>query len=199
MNAQPGSAGIDPSGGNYVQLVPNQANQFGYQVLNNTFDVRGNFSVSGYFNPTNLSSNGSGNSGDWIGLILLPVDPSNVAVSASYGGGGLGIAGIQNALALGVDMYQNVSNPNYNDPSPGPFAALRWTGSSGTPQPLGATGLYTSQQNLMQWGKALRYTLNYFYNGGDAYLTGSITDSNNAANTFTFDTRGKLGITLPPQ
>ena len=170
----------DPLGQTYVNLVQNTGNEFGYAVIKNPISSSNDFSVTGFFNPTNLASNGSSNSGDWVGLVFLPQDPTSVTPKAGDGGS-LGISGFSNALALGVDMY---NNQNYQDPSNGPFGALRWTDSSGTIQGFGSmNNLYTSSANLTYWdgnnsqgGRTMQYQMTYHYNGGTPYITGFISD-----------------------
>jgi len=189
----------DPQSVNYVQLVPNSSNQFGYQILNTALSTASPFALTGYLNPSSISSNG----GDWIGVILAPMDPSSFNPSPSGGGGSLGIQGTPNSWALGLDFYWN---SNFQDPgNAAPFADLRWTDTSGSLAGLGnRQNLYTgygssNNTNPANYlgGTTIAWTLNYYPTGGPnngPYLVGTLKGS---SGTLTFSTNNTGGDSLP--
>ncbi|OJF04403.1 hypothetical protein BKY29_00160 [Weissella confusa] len=92
----------DPAGQYYEKLTDTGTDRIGYYYLNRQFDASQSFTVTGYLKPDKMPTNG---------------------------GGGLGIQGIKNAFAMGLDFYNNA---NFNDPGDGPKGVFRWTGTSGS-------------------------------------------------------------------
>ncbi|WP_245299473.1 lectin-like domain-containing protein [Weissella confusa] len=138
----------DPATQNYAKLTANGQNTIGYYYVNRQFDTSQKFTIDGYFHPNLANTDGNlpsnGNWSDWVGLVLTPTDPAKMATdyNMANGGGGLGIQGFGNALAFGLDFYQNSG-----DPAAGPFGALRTTNSSGALNSV-QDAMYTKGQNL---------------------------------------------------
>ncbi len=195
--------GQDPEGGNYYQLAIDASNQYSWRTMPITPSAEADWSVDGYFSEDRIAPNNSPNGGDFIAINIYPRDADQAgAASASGGGGGLGLVGTPGAIGIGMDFVQN---NNYNDPAPGPFGYFRWSGAQGTPQPMGnRTGLYTNgtstqYSNLTQWSLPVKYRVNYVYNNGSPYYTGSLDDR--FGRSWNFDTRNTggdaLGIGVP--
>lgn len=158
------------------------------------------FTIDGYFHPNLSGQDGklpsNGNWSDWVGLVLTPTDPNKMATdyNMSNGGGGLGIQGFGNAMALGLDFYQNSG-----DPAAGPFGALRSTNSSGALNSV-PDALYTKGINMTNWSTTIKYQLTYWPTGGPnggPYITASFTDNANANNKWTVNTN-QAGVTINP-
>ncbi|MBC6499352.1 KxYKxGKxW signal peptide domain-containing protein [Weissella confusa] len=101
-----------------------------YTITWNPTGNNGQPSISGQLSSTNNAGSWSfDTASDWVGLVLTPTDPSTMASDYkfdTYGGGGLGIQGFSNAVALGLDFYGS----NSGDPAAGPFGSLRRTDAS---------------------------------------------------------------------
>ena len=188
----------DPAGQSYSKLTANGQNTIGYYYVNRQFDASMKFTIDGYFHPNLGGSDGTlpsnGNWSDWVGLVLTPTDPAKMATdyNMANGGGGLGIQGFGNALAFGLDFYQNSG-----DPAAGPFGALRTTNSSGALNSVPDT-MYTKGQNLTSWTTTIKYQLTWNPTGGPGggpYISASLKDTNN--HSWTINTLN-AGITLNP-
>jgi hypothetical protein len=125
-----GSAEWANNSGNeqYATLVTSDKSIVGYDIYGTQLDGDNSWTITGHLEPTRLvpQTTDSTNTGDWLGVIIGPVDPKTMITGTV--GGGLGIAKIPNALAFGIDMWQN---SEYQDPKAGPFAGWRTTDSSG--------------------------------------------------------------------
>ena len=206
-----GGQSKDPAGATYVKLVANGASTAGYLYLTRQFDATKTFTITGYLHPNVKDADTwmTRDYSDWTGLLLTPTDPNKIASSydfAAKGGGGLGIEGMKNAFALGVDFHKNSDK---NDPAEGPFAALRTTNSSGTltatqglQNNVAGTATYTDGYNLTNWNTTIKYTLTWNPTGGpnggpSIKATMTPTGTRNSEKTsWTVDTAaGK--VTLP--
>ncbi|MGL5687886.1 MAG: hypothetical protein ACRCXI_03700, partial [Weissella cibaria] len=102
--------------------------------------------------------------------------------------------GFGNAMALGLDFYQNSG-----DPAAGPFGALRSTNSSGALNSV-PDALYTKGINMTNWSTTIKYQLTYWPTGGPnggPYITASFTDNANTNNKWTVNTN-QAGVTINP-
>ncbi|UOX36775.1 lectin-like domain-containing protein [Weissella cibaria] len=194
------SSYADPSSQTYSKLTANGSNTIGYYYLTRQFDASQKFTIDGYFHPNLSGQDGklpsNGNWSDWVGLVLTPTDPNKMATdyNMNNGGGGLGIQGFGNALALGLDFYQNSG-----DPAAGPFGALRTTSSSGALNTV-PDALYTKGINMTNWSTTIKYQLTYWPTGGPGggpYITASFTDNANSSNKWTVNTN-TAGVTINP-
>ncbi|NKN29668.1 KxYKxGKxW signal peptide domain-containing protein [Weissella cibaria] len=194
------SSYADPSSQTYSKLIANGSNTIGYYYLTRQFDASQKFTIDGYFHPNLSGQDGklpsNGNWSDWVGLVLTPTDPNKMATdyNMNNGGGGLGIQGFGNALALGLDFYQNSG-----DPAAGPFGALRTTSSSGALNTV-PDALYTKGINMTNWSTTIKYQLTYWPTGGPGggpYITASFTDNANSSNKWTVNTN-TAGVTINP-
>lgn len=188
----------DPATQTYAKLTANGQNTIGYYYVNRQFDASMKFTIDGYFHPNLGGSDGTlpsnGNWSDWVGLVLTPTDPGKMATdyNMANGGGGLGIQGFGNALAFGLDFYQNSG-----DPAAGPFGALRTTNSSGALNSV-PDAMYTKGQNLTSWTTTIKYQLTWNPTGGPGggpYISASLKDTN--GHSWTINTNN-AGITLNP-
>ncbi len=188
----------DPATQNYAKLTANGQNTIGYYYVNRQFDASQKFTIDGYFHPNLANTDGNlpsnGNWSDWVGLVLTPTDPAKMATdyNMANGGGGLGIQGFGNALAFGLDFYQNSG-----DPAAGPFGALRTTNSSGALNSV-QDAMYTKGQNLTSWTTTIKYQLTWNPTGGPnggPYISASLKDTN--GHSWTINTNNS-GITLNP-
>ncbi|WP_386084455.1 KxYKxGKxW signal peptide domain-containing protein [Weissella cibaria] len=194
------SSYADPSTQTYSKLTANGSNTIGYYYLTRQFDASQKFTIDGYFHPNLSGQDGklpsNGNWSDWVGLVLTPTDPNKMATdyNMANGGGGLGIQGFGNAMALGLDFYQNSG-----DPAAGPFGALRSTNSSGALNSV-PDALYTKGINMTNWSTTIKYQLTYWPTGGPnggPYITASFTDNANTNNKWTVNTN-QAGVTINP-
>ncbi|SJX69668.1 Ser-Asp rich fibrinogen-binding, bone sialoprotein-binding protein [Weissella confusa] len=188
----------DPAGQSYSKLTANGQNTIGYYYVNRQFDASMKFTIDGYLHPNLGGSDGTlpsnGNWSDWVGLVLTPTDPAKMATdyNMANGGGGLGIQGFGNALAFGLDFYQNSG-----DPASGPFGALRTTNSSGALNSV-PDAMYTKGQNLTSWTTTIKYQLTWNPTGGPGggpYISASLKDTN--GHSWSINTNNS-GITLNP-
>lgn len=165
----------DPAGAYYTKLVANGASTAGYAYLTRQFDATQPFTVKGYLHPNVRDADTwlTRDYSDWTGLVLTPTDPNKIASSYDFtakGGGGLGIEGMKNAYALGIDFHKNSDK---NDPAEGPFGALRTTNSSGTLMAtqgkisgVSNSATYTDGYNLSNWNSTIYYELTWNPTGG---------------------------------
>ncbi len=192
--------GQDPAGGNYYQMAIDAQNQFYYVSMPMSMNALADWSVTGHFAPDRITNNGAMNGGDFIGINLYPRDAGSAANdSRAGGGGGLGLVGTRGAYGLNLDFFQNT---NYGDPASGPYGAFRWTDGNGDLSWMGnRPNLFTrsgtvGQPDLRQWILPIRYTLRWFYNNGNPYITGELAGGGEG-NWFQFDTRNTGGEALP--
>lgn len=112
------------NGTNYTILTPVANNDHdpktGAVAFNQQIDMTQDWDFEFNIDLTRLNSAGSGWSsygvGDFIGLVLLPTAPSqlaNAGGSIQYGGG-LGINGLPNSLAFGLDFWNNSASQDPN-------------------------------------------------------------------------------------
>lgn len=165
----------DPAGAYYTKLVANGSSTAGYAYLTRQFDATQPFTVKGYLHPNVRDADTwlTRDYSDWTGLVLTPTDPNKIASAydfAAKGGGGLGIEGMKNAYALGIDFHKNSDK---NDPAEGPFGALRTTNSSGTLMAtqgkisgVSNSATYTDGYNLSNWNSTIYYELTWNPTGG---------------------------------
>lgn len=202
----------DPAGAYYTKLVANGASTAGYTYLTRQFDATKTFTVTGYLHPNVRDADQfmPRDYSDWTGLLLTPTDPNKIATAydfSSKGGGGLGIEGMKNAYAFGIDFHKNTDK---NDPAEGPFGALRTTNSSGTltatqgkQSGVAGTATYTDGYNLSNWSSTIKYTLTWNPtggpNGGPSIVATMTTNKtqNSESSSWTVDT-AKAKVTLAP-
>ncbi len=112
------------NGTNYTILTPVANNDHdpktGAVAFNQQIDMTQDWDFEFNIDLTRLNSAGSGWSsygvGDFIGLVLSPTAPSqlaNAGGSIQYGGG-LGINGLPNSLAFGLDFWNNSASQDPN-------------------------------------------------------------------------------------
>lgn len=202
----------DPAEAYYTKLVANGASTAGYTYLTRQFDATKTFTVTGYLHPNVRDADQfmPRDYSDWTGLLLTPTDPNKIATAydfSSKGGGGLGIEGMKNAYAFGIDFHKNTDK---NDPAEGPFGALRTTNSSGTltatqgkQSGVAGTATYTDGYNLSNWSSTIKYTLTWNPtggpNGGPSIVATMTTNKtqNSESSSWTVDT-AKAKVTLAP-
>ncbi|GAB6092974.1 lectin-like domain-containing protein [Furfurilactobacillus curtus] len=116
-------------GSGTVQLTADTGNQVGHANLNNVVDLTKNFTLTGAIEV------GKSGGADGISLVLVqaPENPSDT--HDAQAGGGLGIAGLPNALGFTFDPWGNsgvptLTNGLYGDPTT-PYVGWRTTDSTG--------------------------------------------------------------------
>ncbi|MDR2929784.1 MAG: hypothetical protein LBV06_02590 [Propionibacteriaceae bacterium] len=197
-NAPTWASTNDPTGQKYLELTQDGGQaQFRYGFLTKQVSANTDFTVNGYFNPNRLVDNNQSNHGDWVGLVLIPQKWEDITINPTVGGG-LGIDKVPNAIAAGVDMNLN---SEYNDGMWGPYVGVRYTNSSGgINNNVGCDniGMCTRQatagQDIRQWGTTMKYTLQYFYNGGNPYVIYTLTDGTRSFTVNTQNSGVKLNV-----
>ena len=111
------------NGINYTILTPTDLStteKTGALAFNQQIDMTKNWTLDFNFDLTRLNSAGGAylvyNVGDFIGLVLSPTAPNQLATaggSIQYGGG-LGINGLPNSLSWGIDFYNNSAPQDSN-------------------------------------------------------------------------------------
>ena len=201
------SSVTDPAGQTYAKLTANVNNTSGYYYLNRQFDTSKSFTITGYFKASTSTSTQNlqpdGKWSDWVGLVLTPTDPSTMASDYkfdTYGGGGLGIQGFSNAVALGLDFYGS----NSGDPAAGPFGSLRRTDASGNLIAMNKSNttdqkLFTNGINMTTWNSVVKYTItwNPTGNNGQPSISGQLSSTNNAG-SWSFDTASAVVAVANP-
>ncbi|MDR2973166.1 MAG: hypothetical protein LBV00_00420, partial [Propionibacteriaceae bacterium] len=197
-NAPTWSTSTDPTGQKYLDLTQDGGQaQFRYGFLTKQVSANTDFTVNGYFNPNRLVDNNQANHGDWVGLVLIPQKWEDITINPTVGGG-LGIDKVPNAIAAGVDMNLNTE---YNDGMWGPYVGVRYTNSTGAiNNNVGCDniGMCTRQatagQDIRAWGTTMKYTFQYFYNGGNPYVIYTLTDGTRSFTVNTQTSGVKLNV-----
>ncbi|MBC6498280.1 KxYKxGKxW signal peptide domain-containing protein [Weissella confusa] len=130
-----------PNGGPYISASLKDTNGHSWTINTNNSGIT--------LNPPKAFS---------VGVNAANGQKANDNFASINGGGGLGIQGFGNALAFGLDFYQNSG-----DPAAGPFGALRTTNSSGALNSV-QDAMYTKGQNLTSWTTTIgQNTIGYYY------------------------------------
>jgi hypothetical protein len=165
--------------------------QRGYVYLTSQFSGAAPWSVEGHLAPRRIAKDSEkAYSGDWLGAIVGPVDPSAM-LNGDPKGESLGIKGIANAYGFGIDMFTNTG-----DPGIAPLAGWRSTDANGNMISMSRSSPELSQDDVSAWniGSAstdevkmrtinnygLRYTISWTpsADGKTGTLTGTFYDVN---------------------
>jgi hypothetical protein len=102
-----------------ANLLPSgSGNHNGAVAFKQQVDMTKPWSLNFDMNIQKLNANGvtSGNgAGDFLGFVLTPVSPSRAGTGQNAGG--LGIAGLANTYAWGIDFYDNTNGSAFTSPS----------------------------------------------------------------------------------
>lgn len=107
----------------YTILTPTNSSttgKTGALAFNQQIDMTKDWTLNFNFDLTRLNSAGGAylvyNVGDFIGLVLSPTAPNQLATAGGSNqyGGGLGINGLPNSLTWGIDFYNNSKGQDSN-------------------------------------------------------------------------------------